>query len=170
MLSTILLSTPSPEAARPETVVRTLAPLVQASVRGFLRDVTLAGPPGQELSVIAEHAGCAVVEESEATRLRSALGLARAEDVLIFELGHVPEPGFFEEIEDLLGHGLPQSGLVLRRAPQGFAQRLLPQLAPKVGLLAPLAASAAAARDSLPGLIRALSPRGTLKAKLRQLG
>ncbi len=70
---------------RPETIVRTLAPLVQASVKGLVRDVVLAGPRGLELALIAEHAGCAFIEAGqEAEALSQALSIARAEDLMIF--------------------------------------------------------------------------------------
>lgn len=122
-----------------EAIVRTLAPLVEAAVRGLVRDVVLAGPPEHQLALLADHAGCAFVEaEAEAEALRRALAVARGDALMVLYAGHIPEPGFFEEVEDLLAAGLPrgEASRLLRAAPEGFIERLFPQLAPGVGLIA----------------------------------
>ncbi|MHB8886084.1 MAG: transposase [Methylovirgula sp.] len=133
MLSVIILC----GGASAEAVVRTLAPLVDAAVRGMVRDVVLAGAPEHQLALIADHAGCAFIEaDMEAEVLAGALAAARGDTLMFLHAGHIPEPGFFEEMEDLLAVGLGPHGRLLRAAPEGFLERLLPQLAPKVGLIA----------------------------------
>ncbi|HEY5225798.1 MAG TPA: transposase, partial [Methylovirgula sp.] len=103
MLSVIILCGFGGVAMRPDAVVRTLAPLVGASVRGQVRDVVLAGPPEAGLEIIAQHAGCAIVEAAtEAEALRGAVAAARTGDLMFLRAGYVPQAGFFEEIEDLL--------------------------------------------------------------------
>lgn len=133
MLSVIILC----GGASAEAVVRTLAPLVDAAVRGIVRDVVLAGGPERQLALIADHAGCGFIEaDMEAEVLAGALAAARGDTLMFLHAGHIPEPGFFEEVEDVLAVGLGPRGRVLRAAPEGFLERLFPHLAAKVGLVA----------------------------------
>src|SRR5271154_1018635 len=109
MLSLIVLSASAPTAGAngagvAESVVRTLSAFVGASVRGLVRDAVLAGPPKNELGFIADQAGCAFVEaNAEADALRGALALGRADDLMVLYAGYIPEAGFVEAIENLLG-------------------------------------------------------------------
>ena len=78
MLSVIILCDESTALGRPEAVVRTLAPLVGAAVKGLVRDVVVAGPRERQLDVIGDHAGCAIIEaDLESVRLREAFAAAR---------------------------------------------------------------------------------------------
>ncbi|MGB8276824.1 MAG: transposase [Methylovirgula sp.] len=173
MLSVIILcGAGGASGDRPETVVRTLAPLVQASVKGLVRDVVLAGPPEADLAMIADHAGCAFIEAGqEADALSQALSMARAEDLMILYAGHVPEAGFFEEVEDLLAMGLPpeRGGRLLRAAPESFIERLFPRLAPAVGLIAARSLCEAAKVVSFRDLRRITRVRKTLRRRLRRI-
>jgi hypothetical protein len=121
-----------------ERIVRSLTPLVQVAAQGLLRDVVLTGSPGGELAIIAEHAGCALAEgDDEGAALRHAIALVRADHLMIFRAGYVPEAGFFEAVEDCLGFAETRDrAQSLRAAPENFAERLFPQLAPVVGLIA----------------------------------
>lgn len=154
-----------------ETVVRTLVPLVQASARGLVRDVVLAGPPESELATIAEHAGCAVVEEAaEGKALAGAFDLARSQSVMLFQAGHVPEAGFFEEVEDFFNIRKSDESRRLQAAPDGFFERLLPQLSPTVGLIAGRGAIQSGAVSTFPDLVHASGARQALKRRLRRIG
>jgi hypothetical protein len=168
MLSVIILC----GQASPETVVRTLAPLVQASVQGLVRDVVLAGPAGSDLSMIADHAGCAFVEaETEAEALRRAIAAARGGNLMIFHAGHIPEAGFLEELEDLLAVGLSaaRGGHLLRAAPESFLQRLVPRLAPAVGLIAARELCMAEEIASFRHLRARARARNALRRRMRRI-
>jgi hypothetical protein len=120
-------------------LARTLASLVTAKVEGLLGDVRIAGPAGKDLSVIANHAGCDLIEaENEADWLRPALQAARGPDVFLLRCGRAPEAGFIEEASDFLaGNSKDQPrAACVRAAPESFFERLLPPLAPLVGLIA----------------------------------
>ena len=178
MLSVIILCTAAPANGRTvapaEAVVRTLSSLVGASVRGLVRDVVLAGPRERELGLIADHAGCVFVEAaSEAECLRLALGRVRGEDLLVLLPGHVPESGFLEEVEDLLSQGGMRDGRRICAAPVTYWQRLVPALAPIVGLIASVDACRAAsdaAKLSFDALVRATKGRRTLRARAYRIG
>jgi hypothetical protein len=107
MLSTIVFCEDKP-AIPPgrelaEVLARTLASLVTAKVEGLLGDVRIAGPRGRNLGVVANHAGCALIEaENEADWLRLALEAARGPDVFLLRCGRAPEVGFIEEAADFL--------------------------------------------------------------------
>jgi hypothetical protein len=100
MLSTIVFCEDWP-AGRPrgdlaEVLARTLASLVTAKVAGLLGDVRIAGPARKGLSLVANHAGCALIEaENEMDWLRLALQA-------LLRCGRAPEAGFIEEAADFL--------------------------------------------------------------------
>jgi hypothetical protein len=107
MLSTIVFCEDKPASAPSrdlaEILARTLASLVPAKVEGLLGDVRIAGPAKKGLGVVANHAGCALVEaENEAGWLRLALQAARGPDVFLLRCGRAPEAGFIEEAGDFL--------------------------------------------------------------------
>ncbi len=168
MLSVIILC----GQATPEAIVRTLAPLVEAAVKGVVRDVVLAGLPAHQLEIIADHAGCAFVEaRSEAEALAGSLAVARGDALMFLQAGHIPESGFFEEVEDLLAVGLPQGrrARLLRAAPEKFLERLFPQLAPNVGLIAARSACEAAKISSFRHLCVVTRGRDPLRRRMRRI-
>src|SRR5271156_3918363 len=107
MLSTIVFCEDWP-AGRPgrdlaEVLARTLASLVTAKVEGLLGDVRIAGPARKGLGLVANHAGCALIEaENEMDWLRLALQAARGSDVFLLRCGRAPEAGFIEEAADFM--------------------------------------------------------------------
>ncbi len=158
----------------PEAIVRTLAALVAASVRGLVRDVLIAGPKQAGLGLIADYAGCVCVEESsEAESLRSALALVRAEDLLVLRPGHILEAGFIDEIQDLLAEGVRRGSRRIYAAPATYWQRLIPALVPVVGLVAPVQSCRAVGDSgalSLETLVKATRARTALKTRARRVG
>lgn len=171
MLSVIVLCGFA-ETVRADTIVRTLVPLVGASVRGLVRDVILAGPPDAELGIIAEHAGCAAFEiATEAGALREAIAAARSADLMILIAGHVPQAGFFEEIEDLLNArgSEDRSGRALKMAPVTFYERICPALAPVVGMIASQSRCAKIKIESFQQLRRAVDARKPLRGRLQPI-
>lgn len=169
MLSVIILCSFEGKV-RPDTVVRTLTPLVGASVRGLVRDVVLAGPPKGDLRVIADHAGCAVIEAAtEAEALRCAIEAARAADLMFLRAGYVPQAGFFEEIEDLpsLRQKPELVAWSLKAAPVTFYERMFPGLAPAVGFIAGRSLCAATEIASFQQLRKAVGARKALQGRLR---
>jgi hypothetical protein len=86
-----------------EVLARTLASVVTAKVEGLLGDVRIAGPARKDLGVVANHAGCALIEaENETDWLGLALQAARGPDVFLLRCGRAPEAGFIEEAADFL--------------------------------------------------------------------
>lgn len=171
MLSVIILCGFA-EPVRADAVVRTLVPLVGASVRGLVRDVILTGPPDAELGVIAEHAGCAVMESAkEAEALRRAIAAARAANLMVLRAGYVPQAGFFEEIEDLLNmhEGKDRWGTAVKTAPVNFYERICPALAPVVGIIASRSLCANAKIESFQQLRHAVDARKTLRGRLQRV-
>jgi hypothetical protein len=82
MLSTIVFCEDRPACPSgrdlAEVLARTLASLVTAKVEGLLGDVRVAGPAGNGLSLVANHAGCALIEaENETNWLHLAPEAAR---------------------------------------------------------------------------------------------
>ncbi len=169
MLSVIILCDES--AARPEAVVRTLAPLVGAAVKGLVRDVVVAGPKDRQLDIIGDHAGCAIIEaDLESVRLAQAFAAARGETLMLLRSGHIPETGFFEEVEDVLSSDLVARGLLLRALPETWIERMIPRMAPAAGLIAARAQCEASGAQSFNDLIAALALRDTLRRRLRRVG
>ncbi|MGH6831120.1 MAG: hypothetical protein ACREDG_08200, partial [Methylocella sp.] len=107
MLSTIVFCEDKPASAPgrdlAEVLARTLASLVTAKVAGLLGDVRIAGPAGKGLSLVANHAGCALIEaENETDWLCLALQAARGPNIFLLRCGRAPEAGFVEEAGDFL--------------------------------------------------------------------
>jgi hypothetical protein len=149
MLSAVILAfdTPRParsrEGAEREAIVRSLASLVDACVAGIVADAVLVGRPDSGLGVIADEAGCGLVEAVDArSGLARALPGLRYPDVLALRAGHAPERGFIDELRDAIDFG--ERALVLRAAPNSMLTRLVPRLSEPVGLIAPRKAFGAA--------------------------
>jgi hypothetical protein len=143
MLSTIIFCEDQPanpgNRSLAELLARTLASLIPAKVEGVLGDVRIAGPAGKDLSILANHAGCGLIEaDGEARWLGLAVKAARGPDILLFRCGHAPEAGFIEEASDYLVRDPKDRARAacLRAAPESFFQRLFPGLAPIAGLIA----------------------------------
>ena len=115
-----------------ELLARTLASLVTAKVEGLLGDVRIAGPAGKNLSILANHAGCDLIEaENEAAWLGLALQEARGPNVFLLRCGRIPEAGFIEEAGDFLAsHSKDQPrAAYLHALPESFIERIFPSLA-----------------------------------------
>ncbi len=149
--------------------MRSLSSLVPASVDGLVRDAVLAGPPGGDLSLIADHAGCAFVEaEMEVEALGQALALARGSDLLILHAGHVPGIEAVEAIGDLVASGRSaERGWLLHAAPNGPAARFFPRLAPAVGLLAARGLCDGVKAPTFANLLKATRARSAPSLRLR---
>jgi hypothetical protein len=122
MLSTIVFCEDKPASAPgrdlAEVLARTLASLVTAKVEGLLGDVRIAGPAGKSLGVVANHAGCALIEaENEANWLGLALQAARGPDVFLLRCGRAPEAGFIEEAMDFLAANSMDASLTQKSRP-----------------------------------------------------
>lgn len=187
MLSTIVFCEEKPDAERrpgrelAEILARTLGSLVGAKVDGLLRDVAIAGPAGQDLITIADHAGCGVIEAArEADWLRLAIEAARGPDILLLRSGRAPEAGFIEEAGDFLRmRALANDGgsnterdraARLRAAPENLLERLFPGLAPLAGLIAPRDLCLRAPKDRFAALAHFVGPATTLRTRARRIG
>lgn len=147
---------------------RSLSALVPAAVSGLIRDVTIAGLPGQGLGTIADHAGCGFVEAAvEDDWLRAALALAKGPDCLLVRAGYVPGAGFIEELRDIENR-LNARG-VFRAEPASWHQRLVPRLAPVVAAIAPLNLWRAQEAAEFQRMARGLKGR-TLRTRMHRVG
>jgi hypothetical protein len=152
MLSTIVFCEDKP-ASPPgrdlaEVLARTLASLVTAKVEGLIGDVRIAGPARKSLGVVANHAGCALIEaENEADWLGLALQAARGPDVFLLRCGRAPEAGFIAEAGDFLAANTKAQSRAacLRAAPENIVERIFP----------PAAAARRPDRAARPSLARA---------------
>lgn len=175
MLSAIVLydATAAPSISPAEAMARTLGSLVRANVEGLLGDVSIAGPAGDGLARLADHAGCRLIEaETEAGWLHAAIAAAGRPRILLLRSGFAPQEGFVDEAEDL-PRRRPASGrevAVLRAAPGDFLQRLFPAAAPAAGLIAPRERALAARARRFGELVQALRPATTLRVRARPVG
>ena len=155
MLSLILTCFESTlsEAKRREGVVRSLASLVPCVVEGIVADAALIGPQGADLESVADEAGCALIETTDAARgLGAALARARCPHVLLLSAGYAVHAGFSDAARDLLAFGGLAQARVLRLEPNSVLTRLAPGLARPVGVLATKQALLSA-RSTSPGAI-----------------
>jgi len=154
------------------TLARTLACLVTANVEGLIADVRIAGPSGQDLTLLARHAGCDLSEaDNEPDWLRLALEAARGPDVFLLRCGRAPEAGFIEEAGDFLAHhgkGTARAACV-RAVPESFFERLFPSLAPVAGLIATRDRMLGAPRSGFARLARFVVPAATFRARARRI-
>ncbi len=171
MLSVIVLA-PSgldPAAGRAqEATVRSLAALVGAAVADVVRDACIVGAPGSRLSAVADHAGCALVEEADALEgLGKAVRAARSDRVFVLAAGYAPLSGFNDEMSDWALSAAPPA-MALRAEPGGLAQRLFPSLARCVGVVGQRQDILAVAGDGPATLARKLGAR-TLHTRARRV-
>ena len=177
MLSTIVFCEDKPASAPgrdlAEVLARTLASLVTAKVEGLLGDVGIAGPAGKSLGVVANHAGCALIEaENEADWLGLALQAARGPDVFLLRCGRAPEAGFIEEATDFLAKNTKDKSRAawLREAPERFIERVFPAAAPLAGLIAPLGLLLRAPRGGFSNLASFVAPSTAFQTRARRIG
>ena len=167
MLSTFVLM-PAGEPPALGLLVRTLAALVPAIVEGLVRDVTVIGrKPDEGVRRIAEHAGCNLVENVDFdTALGEAMASARSSTLFLLRAGAFLDRAFLDEAARQFG---PEQGdgtraLLLREAPGGLVTRVLPDLAPVAGLIAPRATFTPPAKD-FDALVRRQRAPQTLQAR-----
>ena len=177
MLSTIVFCEDKPASAPrrdlAEILARTLASLVTAKVEGVLGDVRIAGPAGKSLGVVANHAGCALIEaENEAEWLGLALQAARGPDVFLLRCGRAPEAGFIAEATDFLAADTKDSSRAawLRAAPESFLERIFLSLAPVAGLIAPRHLMLRAPRGGFSNLASFVAPSTVFQTRARRIG
>ena len=140
-----------------EKAVRSLSSLVEGVVSGLIADATLVGPPDMQLGEIADEAGCALVEAAApAQGLMEAAARARHLELFLLAAGCAVERGFFEEAHDIFAFGAAVRPRALRLAPAGLASRIVPRLAPVVGVIASKAALTAAGLAEPSALARRL--------------
>ncbi len=172
MLSALILAADLKNPpVKPDALVRTLAALVPAAIEGLVRDLTIAGLAGSDLSEIADHAGCEFSESVAAGEIvANGLKLVRGPHVLVLRAGHALEAGFIEEIGDFLNRsGAGERGALMRRKPEDFLGALVPALSPAVGLIASRQRLLDANAPDFATLVRRIKPRVTLRARGRRV-
>ena len=139
MISALVLADDAsfPQPASADAVVRTLSALIPATIEGLIRDVAVTGLDGRrELLKIADHAGCELILSADhAQLLPAALKAARCDLVFVLKAGFAPNPGYIEEISDRFQSSRAPSALLMRREPETFFTRLLPQFSPVAGFV-----------------------------------
>ena len=172
MITAIVLSPdlrPGEDTGRArELIVRSLVWLVAAVVSGVVRQVVLASPDRLDLDDIVDQAGCELVQaRRESERLDAAAGLSRSERLLVLKGAVEPEPGFVDELAAFLARtNAGESALVLA-APQTLWQRLFPDRAPVVGVLANR--DLAAAAGDFSRLARSARHASRLRSRARPI-
>ncbi|MGH6822261.1 MAG: transposase [Methylocella sp.] len=176
MLSTIVFCEDwpagGPRRDLAEVLARTLASLVTAKVEGLLGDVRIAGPARKGLGVVANHAGCALIEaENEAGWLHLALQAARGPDVFLLRCGRAPEAGFIDEAADFLGADTKDQSRAawLRAAPESFFERIFLSLAPAAGLIASRDSMLRAPRGGFQKLAGFVAPATAFHTRARRI-
>lgn len=171
MLSAIVLapSGADPAAGRAqEAAVRSLAALVGAAIADVVRDACIVGAPGVGLAAVADHAGCALVEDADFGRgLAAALKNARSDRIFLLAAGYAPMSGFIDEMSDWSLAVVPPA-MALRAEPESLAQRIFPSLARCVGVVAARTDMLAVASDNPAALARKLGAR-TLLTRARRV-
>ena len=171
MLSTFILLQPpaSDRTAAIGGLVRTLSSLVPGTISGLVRDVTIVtGRLDADVRRVADHAGCAVVEDAGFERaLQTAMAQARSKTVFLLRAGAHVDRAFLEEVAMMFGSETGEeivSPLVLREVPDGLVRRVLPDLSPVAGLIAQASAVDLSSKD-FPTLVRRVSGKKTLAAR-----
>lgn len=170
MLSTLVLfrSPAGDEVPALSGLVRTLSSLVPGTIGGLVRDVTIVtGRPDREVRRVADHAGCSIVEhESFERALQIAVAQARSPTLFLLRAGAHVDRAFLEEVAIAVGPEGDGRGpaLVLREAPDGLVRRVLPDLSPAAGLIAPASAVDVSAKD-FDTLVRRVGGKRTLASR-----
>jgi hypothetical protein len=178
MLSAIVLFETSPSSGGidpAERLVRTLSSLIRPNIEGLLGDVAIAGPPGRDLGLIADQAGCALIEAAdEGEWLRRGMEAARGPELFLLRAGFAPQAGFIEEAGDFLKArnrgGADARAALLRAAPDRFAERLFPRAAPFAGLIAPRDRCLRTSAANFAALVRTINPATLLLTPARRIG
>lgn len=148
MFSALVLVQLGPNGApSSEAIVRTLSALVPAAIEGVVRDVALASQSkNDDLSRIADHAGCEYVDAPGADLMGASLAVLKEARILILRAGRVPEHGFVHELADFAAYGAQHCALLLE-APNSLLTRMIPRLSRPSGVVAPRPALAGAKPD-----------------------
>lgn len=171
MLSALIVSPPFTSGTPPAlaSTVRTLGALVPATVEGLVRDVTvLSAGDDDGLRTVTEHAGCGLVEAgSFEAALSAAIKGSKMGTVFVIRAGAAFDRGFLDEIAALFGPDRDREAtrtFLLRQVPEGLASRLLPDLAPVAGVIAPREHLAGSLRD-FAALVRKAGRSRTLASR-----
>lgn len=161
MLSAILLVDASlgrlDDADRVRAIVKTLGALVRLVVADVVADATVVSTPDAALNGLEDRAGCRIAEDADLGKaFTTALIGLRRDTVFVLQPGFAPDAGFIGEVEQLMERPSPPH-IALLAAPKTLAQRLLPALAPAVGVIAPRAAFGAYAKPSMSMLRKTLT-------------
>ncbi len=154
-------------------LARTLACLVPAKVDGILCDVRIAGPANAGIGLVAHHAGCGFVESgNESVRLQLALEAARGPRVFLLCCGHVPEPEFIDEVNDLLTSTFASNtrAVELLAAPESMLERLFPSWARVAGIIASRDSLLCVPYEGFQALARSLGSPAALRTRARRIG
>ncbi len=112
-----------------------------------MRDVALAAPAASDdLSRIADHAGCEYVTAAAGELMGASLAALKEQRILVVRAGRVPEHGFTGELADFAAWRGQSCGLLLE-APNSLLTRVLPRFSRAAAVVAPRNALEAARPD-----------------------
>ncbi len=160
----VLVQHGSNGAPSSEAIVRTLSALVPAAIEGVVRDVALVSQSrNDDLSRIADHAGCEYVEAPGDDLIGAGLAVLKEPRIFILRAGRVPEHGFVGELADFAAYSAQQCGLLLE-APNSLLTRIMPRFSRASGVVAPRAALAGA-RPDIAALAKAVASPIVFKSR-----
>ena len=143
----VLVQHGSNGAPSSEAIVRTLSALVPAAIEGVVRDVALAtSNASDDLSRIADHAGCEYVTAPEGDLVSASLAALKEPRILVVRAGRIPEHGFTGELADFASWRGQSCGLLLE-APNSLLTRVLPRFSRAAAVVAPRIAIKSARPD-----------------------
>jgi hypothetical protein len=161
-----------PDVPAPEAIVRSLTALVPGVVQGHVRDVTIiADRPDQRVLSIADEAGCDVISDDHSA-LHHGIARAREQAILLLRAGALVDAACLDEMAQEVEAGLAHTAFILRARPQHFLERLFPQLALPVGILAQRAIwhSALSTDAGLRQCVKRMKRKHSLVSSVRLIG
>lgn len=160
----VLVQNGSNGAPSSEAIVRTLSALVPAAIEGVVRDVALASQSkNDDLSRIADHAGCEYVEAPGDDLIGAGLAVLKESRILILRAGRVPEHGFVGELANFATYQTQQCALLLE-APNSLLTRMIPRFSRASGVEGPRAALAGA-KPNIAALAKAVASPIVFKSR-----
>ncbi len=170
MISVLLLGSHTATGQPPTSgeAVRTLSALVPGVVEGVLRDVQLIATASEpDLASVADHAGCAYVAADLSQALPRAAAAARSPYLFVVLAGVSFDRALTDEMGGLGGRheSWLADGIGLKAMETGALGRLLPRLAPTVGILTTRDQLLSKTAPTIPSLWRKLRPRRLFKTR-----
>ena len=141
---------------------------MSGAVDGVIRDVHLLATAAEpDLRDVAEHAGCAYLTADLAQAVPRAAAAARSPLVLVLLSGTSFDRALTSELSDVATRheAWHAGGVALKGVDSGMFGRVLPRLAPSVGVLTTRDRLRGTTPATIPAFWRALHPRRSFKTR-----